>query len=462
MGNRDLAEPPDSGPPGGGPAPTGSCLFARTLTRAALTLVLAAGVARAEEGGLSLEKAVRTALERNERAQAAEARFQASRARASGARAFFLPNLTAAGNYTRRPYQTLQTVRGETATLQHYNALSSTATMTLNIFDARAFPLYRQAVQEREASRLNAANDRRVLSFDAAEAFLTALSAEQVLGAAQRRLTFAQKNLKDASARFEAQIASSNDVTRAELELATAERERTGAEGDVQTARLSLGYLLDTDVQGALETPAAFLLAAAGSHGGVDDLIVRARQLRADVAAGRRHAEALRASAREPLLRVLPSLTASGLYRTTNEIGVTGHRHDGNATLSLGWHLFDGGRGRADRAERLAMARVADLDVQAAQRRVMLEVRSAIVALANRQAAITQASVAVAVAQKNARQTAELYRQGLANELQAADANVGLFEAEVALARARYGLALAYLDLRAARGLDPLGEEPTP
>ncbi|MSS69930.1 MAG: TolC family protein [Candidatus Latescibacteria bacterium] len=428
----------------------------------ALALSVSASAACAQERGLSLESAVRLALERNERARIAEAHAAAAGARASSVRTFFLPDLTLIGNYTRRAYQTLQTVRGETAVFQHYNALSSTATVTMDLFDARLFPLYRQVTQEREAARLTASNDKRLLAFDAAEAYLTALSTEQVFEAAQRRLDFARASLKDARARFEAQIVSSNDVTRAELELATAEREGTGAQGDVKTTRLSLGYLLDTDVDGPLQTPAALLQAATEAPGIADDLIAQAQKQRPDVAASRRRAEALRASAREPLFRMFPTLTLAGLYRNTNETGVTGHRHDGNASLALGWNLFDGGRGRAERAERLALARAADLDLQASERRLALEVRSALVALSNRQAVIRQASVAVEVAQKNARQTAELYRQGLVNALQVADANVGLFEAEVALASARYGLALAYLDLRAATGLGPIGEESTP
>jgi outer membrane protein TolC len=44
--------------------------------------------------------------------------------------------------------------------------------------------------------------------------------------------------------------------------------------------------------------------------------------------------------------------------------------------------------------------------------------------------------------------------------LEVADANVQLFDAEVAAIRARYTLAIAYLDLRAAFGLDALGQEP--
>jgi len=57
-------------------------------------------------------------------------------------------------------------------------------------------------------------------------------------------------------------------------------------------------------------------------------------------------------------------------------------------------------------------------------------------------------------------ETAELYRQGLSTALQAADANVSLFEAEVTLVQERYGLAIAFLNLEAALGLDPFGKEP--
>ena len=49
-------------------------------------------------------------------------------------------------------------------------------------------------------------------AFEAAAAFLRTLGADQVAGAAERRVELARKNLEDARARFEAQITSSNDV----------------------------------------------------------------------------------------------------------------------------------------------------------------------------------------------------------------------------------------------------------
>jgi len=85
--------------------------------------------------------------------------------------------------------------------------------------------------------------------------------------------------------------------------------------------------------------------------------------------------------------------------------------------------------------------------------------RRALEQISSDQAAIEQAVTAVRVAGKNAEESLELYRQGLAGSLEVTDASVRLFEAEVALARARYQLALAYLDLRSASGLTPATEE---
>ena len=124
------------------------------------------------------------------------------------------------------------------------------------------------------------------------------------------------------------------------------------------------------------------------------------------------------------------------------------------------WSVFDGLARNSEYAERKANSVLADLEVQATLRKVELDVRDAFLSLENQRASLKQATVAHEVAKKNAAETAELYRQGLGTALQVADANVRLFEAEVALVRERYGLAIAYLNLEAALGLDPFGKEP--
>lgn len=437
---------------------------ARLLTVPLLLLLPFATPSRAEDlrPPLTLEEAIRLAVSRNERALASGERLEAAEARVSKARAFFFPDVQAAGNYTRRPFERTSTVGGQEVVLSKRDAFSSSVTARQVLFDARALPLWRQARSDRDAASLEAAEERRLVAFEAAAAFVRTLGADQVAGAAERRVELARKNLEDARARFEAQITSSNDVTRAELELATAEREATRARNDEETSRLSLANLLVSDVPEELEVPQSLLATADRERPAEEELVNRARERRLDVAAGMKRAEALHFWAKEPMNRFLPSLVARADGRWTNEGGLNARNTTWTYGLDLSWSLFDSATRFADRRERSANARAADLNAQARERAVELEVKSALASLDNARAAVRQAAVALEAARKNASETTTLYREGLANALAVADANQSLFEADVALTNERYGLGAAVLDTWAALGLDPEGKEPLP
>ncbi|MDQ3283826.1 MAG: TolC family protein, partial [Acidobacteriota bacterium] len=248
-----------------------------------------------EAAPLTLERAVALAVERNERAAIAETTVEAAEARVRRARTAFFPRVDISGNlrgdYTDRTERTL----------------STSALLTQPVFDARAFPLYRAQRYERDATRLTATESKRLLGFDAAAIFLRTLSFEQVLLAAQHRRDFAQTNLTDVRARFEAGLVSSNDVTRAELELATAVRGVAQAAGDVEAARVELANLTRSDVP-ALAPPVTLLAAAAAPPQLNDAAIAEAQRQRTDIAAQRARVESSRAFADEPNARFFPSV----------------------------------------------------------------------------------------------------------------------------------------------------------
>jgi len=109
----------------------------------------------------------------------------------------------------------------------------------------------------------------------------------------------------------------------------------------------------------------------------------------------------------------------------------------------------------AEHRERSFQADAAELDARRLEREAVIEVELALAELASARAGVTQSQVAVDLARENAEETTELYRQGLRPALEVASAGVQLFEAEVALVRERYGLALAHVDLVSATGGDP-------
>jgi outer membrane protein TolC len=425
-------------------------------------IFLLAPLLASQDKPLTLDEAVKLALERNERAQAAQEDINAANARVAQARSFFLPQLTSASTYTRRAYEVRRVVGDTEVVISRFNALSENLALSLTLFDARSMTGLAAVRAQRNADVAAAAESRRQLAFEVSQAFLATLGTSQVQEASARRFAFARQNLDAAKARFSAGLASVNDVTRAELEYATAEVGVTQVKGQVETSTLQLGHLLDAQdaVRGQLVVPEFLIEAASAEAANAEGLINEALARRLDVGSLRWIASSQHALARVPMLGFLPSLSASGRYSITNEPSFNNRNWNWTAGATLNWNLFDGLARFGQRREQKALAKLADLDLQAATRRVDLEVREALVSLANQRAALKQATAAHEVAKKNSAETTELYRQGLASALQVADANVSLFEAEVAFVQERYGLGVAFLNLEAALGLDPFGKEP--
>lgn len=424
----------------------------------ALLALVSEKIALAE--GLTIERAIDLAIARNERSRTADQKLEIAEARLDRARAFFFPELSVRGNYTRRAEEVVREFQGQNITLLSANAVSAIAALKMTVFDARGFPLFHAADLERESAQLTRSETKRGLAFEAADAFLITLSMAQVVESSERRLGFARASVADARARFQAGLVSSNDVTRPELEMKAAEHDLLRARANLETAELELSHLLNTEVHGPFAEPNEILFAVSPSTpsdttSGARSAI-EAEPTRSDLEAMRIHSEALDAVASEPLLRIVPSIELSGEYRVTNEAGFSGRTSDAQIALNATWTLFDGGERYAEGREREAEAVIAHLDITKVEREIAREIKSAKIALTSAREATQLAKEAARTAHRNAEEIAVLYRQGLARALEVADANLQRFEREIASARERYGLLHAHLALRQALGRDPL------
>lgn len=424
-----------------------SATHARTTL--ALAFVLSSGTAWAQPA-LTLQDAVERAVRRDERAAIAGTRLEEAEARLARARAFFFPELTLTASYLHRDEEVVRAVGDTEVTIQARDALSGVASLRLHLFDARAFPGLAAARLSRRASELDLADARRRVAFDAADAFLLVLNLGRVTEAAERRRDLARTTLADARARVGAGLVGANDATKAELELATAEREVVRAGGDLAAARLALEHYVGAGAPRELADPGAL------------DVGAPARAERLDAAAARTRAESARRQAAAPVWSAVPRVDVSANLRATNESGFSGRDTNAWVGADLTWELFDGGERYAERDEHLASARAASLEASAIQRGARLRAAQARSALEAADAAVAQAQRATDLAERNARETSVLYREGLATALDVADASARWYDAEVSLVRERYGRTAAVLALRDARGLDPLGREVRP
>ena len=85
------------------------------------------------EEPLTLEKAVRLALDRNERSTAGTAQLVVAQAQVAKARSYFFPQLTGSGTYTRRPFEVSRTIGDTNIVIQSLNALAGTVDSTQSV-----------------------------------------------------------------------------------------------------------------------------------------------------------------------------------------------------------------------------------------------------------------------------------------------------------------------------------------
>jgi outer membrane protein TolC len=423
-------------------------------TAAFLAILFFAGMVRAQSTApaLTLSEALALATRNNELSGIAIARLDRARALRRQAYSTLLPDLNFTGTYTRRSSEVTRTVDDEKIVVQAIDAFSGVMTVDADILDVRAFPVARSATRNLEAQEHASTEIRRALAFDVASSFFAVLSAERLREAASRRIEVAQATVSDARTRLEAGLASSNDLTRAELELATAQLALTQAQNAVLDSRLSLGYLIAEPVA---DRPLVEPPSEPSDSASPEELERVAQEARADLRELTLRAEALRLLALEPQLRVIPTLTLRGTYRGTNEAGLSGRERDWNVAALLNWEIFDGGSRYAEAAARRAEYREALLNADALRRRIGLEIRTARTDLETARAGLEQAQVRARVAEQNAKEVRVRYSEGLATALEQADATVSAFEAEAELARQRFALGIAQLSLSRALGRWP-------
>jgi outer membrane protein TolC len=421
----------------------------RTPFIIALT-ALAALVSRSSRADeMTLAQVVRLALSRNERARIADDAVASAEAGISRARAGFLPTVSLGASETLRPYTEVQNGR----TVVRSNAASGALTLSQPLVAITAFPVYAAAKHSAEATRHDALNQKRQLTFDAARAFFGVVAQQRVLAAAKRRLEKADASANDTRARAAAQLVSTNDATRALVERAAAVQSVANAEGALEQARVTLGYILDTPIEGEVHTPEETLAPFDFDAARLSD---RAVAQRPDVASANAASASAGALADEPGLRFIPTLNAQAQARVADQPTAGDRYVDTVLTLNLNWSIWDAGIRSADGDARRAAADIADQQVRALKRRVTADVKVALASLVAARASLTAAEEGVVAARQSADETAILYKQGLAKAIELFNANQSRFDAEISLAAAQLALRQGELDLRAALGLFPV------
>jgi len=393
----------------------------------------------ASDGPLTLAAAVEQALAGDARAGIAAARRDRAYADARADLARALPTLDAGA--------VVEHGRGGS------DASQVTARAVVPLIDAGRWATARASGRAAGAVDAASVEARRMLAFDAADAYLAVLASERVREAATQRLVAAEAAATVAAARRDAGIIDATAAARLELERASARLGLTRAAQDALRAREGLDRFV-AGAHGATLVEPEPLLAVSGDDPGA--LASEAAAERPDLRALRLDAEARQVAARAPAWDWAPRLSAFAERSRRGGDLARGEADDDWAIgLEATWRLFDSGERSARRRSLLAQAREAELVDESARRYLTGDVRLGLATLAAAADGVVQATLQASIAADLHRAVRSRFDQGLATALDQADAAASDFAAAAELARARVAVRSAELALARVLGRWP-------
>jgi len=412
--------------------------------------LLAVAVVHAQET-LSLDGALRLALQNNGQARAALAEIDAADARLAAARANLYPSIDLSSSTTRTR------IEGGGATADTTQRQNGFGLEWLLLDNGQREVRIRQSSRTAEATRQSTRDTLRRVLFQTARAYYEVLRRKELLQVADAAVRRAETLLAVAKAQAEVGAAPQKDVLQAEADLANARVQQIQARNALRLAETDLKRLIGWDAQKPL--PALTAPDAPPTPDptlSVEQLWQRARLQRPDL----RDAElrlqisklGLDAARLNSLLRLQISARGFREYDPNS-------RTQGSLSIVASYPLFDGGLTRANLREAEASLQSAQFRQQQAERDAYAEVESALLSIREASERLEASKLALVAAQRNYDAAQESLREGVGTIVEVLTAQLALVTAETNRVQATYDAAVADLQLRLATG-ERLPEEP--
>jgi outer membrane protein TolC len=413
---------------------------------------------------LTLEETLRIADEQSIDIQRARAAVERSARAVESARALFLPEVSATGDYAYHMQpQVLFFAPGtpfnETETTQSFMIGSRhSAGLAVNVVQPIYDPIRRmeRAVAESDAgvSTAQLAMARSLVRMNAEKAFYRALYARSESSSREEQIKAAMSNLDVALARFSKGRAMALDTLTANVSVARARAEAERARYNYLAARLALAQILDLpnyrdlEVEGTLEVPTA-----PGPSGG--DMVESAGTINS---AELHVAEAERAAAESSVTlegyRAYPTINAVGRWQALGESNSSipsdmRFAMTSQVGLSAYYPIFNLWRGNAELEEAKIRVREADLEIARIRHEDSAHVESLLLAMQGLRAQIVAEEASVDEAGKAVDVTMILYKEGRASLLDVERAQSRVLDAALAGDRIKLEFMESYAELKA-------------
>jgi len=430
----------------------------RRLTALALLTPLSLGAQGVATGGarpVSLEEAIRLAQKNSPTAVQARGQIQTSDAAIRTVYGSFMPSLSLSYGSNRQGGETffqgqLVPFRGDPWNFSR--GLNS----NLELFDAgRRFFNLRAAQANLSAAESNERLQQYRVALDVKQQYFNVLAARESRAAAESQLRQSDEQLKSATARVRAGVATVSDSLRSVIQVGNARLAVLTADNNLRVANANLTRLVGTPFEVTAEDGGGDIARVSVDTVELAKALEDAPSVR-QAKAGLTAAGASRRAAKTPYIPTLNlSYSLSG-SRTDQSFNLTGGQYARANALrfSLSYPVFNG----FQREENIARASVAERNAEAQLRDARLTVRQQLtqyvgaLSLAQERAAIQIASVAAA--EEDLRVQNQRYALGSSTLLDVLTSQSQLNSARYALIQARYDARLAKAQIEAIVGRD--------
>lgn len=417
-----------------------------------LTLAISPTVARAEK--LTLQDAIRIALDHHPQIQGARADAAAAQARIGRARAAWLPrvsaNGTVSGDYTD-PLDVTASMPGFGATGSYQAGVTATQLITDSGLTGTQVDQARGAAHQ---SKLHAGVVELDLEAQAAAAYLDVLSDQEVLAVSKNSIVLVEEQLARSDALFKATVRPELDVLSAKTQLSQAKLQLRSDQNSLDGAVVGLAAAIG-DRPRQLELSPVEIRALPEEPHPIDELVAQAVAQRPELGAQRDAiaiAEAkIRAAGkrRSPVVSLQAGVNATGSHSQAvpdaAQSLIPGVSVFG--ALSLQWDLYIGNADtyeRADAEAQLLSARAALADAEQQIRLTVSQAKFSVDAARDSLALVIEWR---AQAERQLTIARGRYNTGVGSFVELNDARQGLVTAQRQEVQARYALAQARVGL---------------
>jgi TolC family type I secretion outer membrane protein len=415
-------------------------------------------VVRADEGAqvgpISLEDAIKTALERNQDALIAQQRVIEAQKALAEARAAFLPTVDAFAQYRRIDKSPSievpmfgQVSFGPTESYQAGFAGKQPLFTSGKLYNA-----YRMAEAGRRASEHEFDAVRNELIFRVQEAYYSILLTQEYVEVAEMSVKLLEAHLADVQRFLDSGLVARVDLLRTEVQKAVAEQRLNTARNAIDLAKSAFNNLLDRNLE--LPVVVEDVLRYEPKVVSLEETTARAIDQRPELKALQAAVEMALRNVRLAQSDYLPTIAAQGTYdwEKGTQLEIIGEDWHWTIGLSGSMPLWNWGATHARVVQARAKLEVAKLSLEKAKNGVALEVRQAFLKIGEAEKNVGVSEKAVASAQESYRTTKERYREGVGTNTDVLDAETALVGAQANRHQALYDYAVAVARLEKAIG----------